>query len=139
MSYAAIDIHKQAFQAAVLDPDSAEVIEERFSADRESLARWGGWVAGPGGGGRDRSDDRLGVERQQPHLETARDELAPDPAPAALRHEQRERLLAAAGALRSPFRPPAPSTSRCNPWGRKRPQRCRRENGLLTVWAARAL
>jgi transposase len=40
MLYAAIDIHKQAFQAAVLDPDSGEVVEERFSADRESLARW---------------------------------------------------------------------------------------------------
>ncbi len=40
MLYAAIDIHKQAFQAAVLDPDSGEVVEERFAADRESLARW---------------------------------------------------------------------------------------------------
>jgi hypothetical protein len=40
MLYAAIDIHKQAFQAAVLDPDSGQVVEERFSADRESLARW---------------------------------------------------------------------------------------------------
>lgn len=40
MLYAAIDIHKQAFQAAVLDPESGEVVEERFSADRESLARW---------------------------------------------------------------------------------------------------
>jgi transposase len=39
--YAAIDIHKHAFQAAVLDPESGEVTEERFSADRESLARWG--------------------------------------------------------------------------------------------------
>jgi hypothetical protein len=38
--YAAIDIHKHAFQAAVLDPDSGEVVEERFSADRESLGRW---------------------------------------------------------------------------------------------------
>jgi transposase len=38
--YAAIDIHKHAFQAAVLDPDSGQVVEERFSADRESLARW---------------------------------------------------------------------------------------------------
>jgi transposase len=44
MLYAAIDIHKHAFQAAVLDPDSGEVVEERFSADRESLARWAdGW------------------------------------------------------------------------------------------------
>jgi len=29
--YAAIDIHKRVFQAAVLDPDSGEVVEERFS------------------------------------------------------------------------------------------------------------
>jgi hypothetical protein len=40
MLYAAIDIHKRAFQAAVLDADSGEVVEERFAADRESLARW---------------------------------------------------------------------------------------------------
>jgi transposase len=40
MLYAAIDIHKHAFQAAVLDPESGEVVEARFSADRESLARW---------------------------------------------------------------------------------------------------
>jgi hypothetical protein len=40
MVYAAIDIHKRAFQAAVLDPDTGEVVEERFSADRESRARW---------------------------------------------------------------------------------------------------
>jgi transposase len=40
MLYAAIDIHKHAFQAAVLDPESGEVVEERFSADRESVARW---------------------------------------------------------------------------------------------------
>jgi transposase len=38
--YAAIDIHKHVFQAAVLDPGSGEVAEERFSADRESLGRW---------------------------------------------------------------------------------------------------
>src|SRR5215218_2548806 len=38
--YAAIDIHKHAFQAAVLDPETGEVAEERFSADRESVARW---------------------------------------------------------------------------------------------------
>jgi transposase len=38
--YAAIDIHKHVFQAAVLDPESGEVVEERFSADRESLGRW---------------------------------------------------------------------------------------------------
>src|SRR3989442_14216425 len=40
MLYAAIDIHKHAFQAAVLEPESGEVVEERFSADRDSLARW---------------------------------------------------------------------------------------------------
>ena len=40
MVYAAIDIHKHAFQAAVLDPETGVVVEERFSADRESLARW---------------------------------------------------------------------------------------------------
>src|SRR3989454_12221696 len=40
MLYAAIDIHQEAFQAAVLDSDSGEVVEERFAADRESLARW---------------------------------------------------------------------------------------------------
>jgi hypothetical protein len=38
--YAAIDIHKHAFQAAVFDPESGEVEEARFSADRESLGRW---------------------------------------------------------------------------------------------------
>src|SRR5713101_4472823 len=46
MLYAAIDIHKQAFQAAVLDPDSGQVVEERFSADRESLARWADGLRG---------------------------------------------------------------------------------------------
>src|SRR3989454_11939394 len=40
MLYAAIDIHQEAFQAAVLDSDSGEVVEERFAADRDSLARW---------------------------------------------------------------------------------------------------
>src|SRR6266540_3379962 len=40
MLYAAIDIHKHAFQAAVLDAGSGEVVEDRFAADRESLARW---------------------------------------------------------------------------------------------------
>lgn len=38
--FAAIDIHKHAFQAAVFDPVSGEVVEERFSADRESVRRW---------------------------------------------------------------------------------------------------
>jgi transposase len=40
MLCAAIDIHKHVFQAAVLDPESGEVVEERFAADRDSLARW---------------------------------------------------------------------------------------------------
>jgi hypothetical protein len=40
MLYAAIDIHKHAFQASVFDPEGGEVVEARFSADRESLARW---------------------------------------------------------------------------------------------------
>ncbi len=40
MLYAAIDIHKHAFQAAVLDPDSGELVQARFSADRESLECW---------------------------------------------------------------------------------------------------
>ncbi len=40
MLYAAIDIHKHAFQAAVLDPESGQVVEQRFAADRESVARW---------------------------------------------------------------------------------------------------
>jgi transposase len=40
--FAAIDIHKHAFQASVFDPGSGEVVEERFSADRESLGRWAG-------------------------------------------------------------------------------------------------
>jgi transposase len=38
--YAAIDIHKHAFQAAVFDAETGEVTEDRFSADRESLGRW---------------------------------------------------------------------------------------------------
>jgi hypothetical protein len=40
MLYAAIDINEHAFQAAVFDPESGEVVEERFSADRESLELW---------------------------------------------------------------------------------------------------
>ena len=40
MLYAAIDIHKHAFQAAVLDLDTGDVVEARFSADRECLGRW---------------------------------------------------------------------------------------------------
>jgi transposase len=40
MVCAAIDIHKHVFQAAVFDSATGEVVEERFSADRESLGRW---------------------------------------------------------------------------------------------------
>src|SRR5436190_312353 len=51
MLFAAIDIHKHAFQAAVLDPEGGEVVEARFSADRESLARWAEEWQGRGGAG----------------------------------------------------------------------------------------
>ena len=37
---AAIDIHKQVFQAAVLDPESGEVSESRFAATRTELGDW---------------------------------------------------------------------------------------------------
>jgi transposase len=37
---AAIDIHKAVFQAAVLDPASGEIAEERFKASREALVAW---------------------------------------------------------------------------------------------------
>ena len=43
MLYAAIDIHKHVFQAAVFDPESGEVVEERFSAVLAS----GRFVFGP--------------------------------------------------------------------------------------------
>jgi hypothetical protein len=59
MLYAAIDIHKHAFQAAVLDSESGEVVEERFAADRDSLARWAEQCRDRGGG--DRGDDRLAL------------------------------------------------------------------------------
>ena len=42
MLYAAIDIHKHVFQAAVLDSASGEVVEARFPATREALAAWAG-------------------------------------------------------------------------------------------------
>jgi hypothetical protein len=35
MLYAAIDIHKRSFQAAVLDSESGEISEQRFGASRE--------------------------------------------------------------------------------------------------------
>ena len=40
MLYAAIDIHKRVFQAAVFDEASGELIQERFEADRRSLEGW---------------------------------------------------------------------------------------------------
>lgn len=40
MLYAAIDIHKRVFQAAVLDAASGELTERRFAATREELQRW---------------------------------------------------------------------------------------------------
>jgi transposase len=40
MLYAAIDIHKRTFQAAVLDPDSGELSEQRFAGTREELNDW---------------------------------------------------------------------------------------------------
>jgi transposase len=40
MLYAAVDIHKRTFQAAVLDPDSGELSEQRFAGTREELNDW---------------------------------------------------------------------------------------------------
>src|SRR5436190_15985736 len=40
MLYGAIDIHKHVFQAAVFDPASGEVVEQRFPATRERLGDW---------------------------------------------------------------------------------------------------
>jgi hypothetical protein len=37
MLYAAIDIHKRTFHAAVLDVESGETVERRFDATREEL------------------------------------------------------------------------------------------------------
>jgi hypothetical protein len=37
---AAIDIHKAVFQAAVLDPGTGALVEQRFAASREALAAW---------------------------------------------------------------------------------------------------
>jgi len=62
MLYAAIDIHKHAFELAVLDPESGEVVEQRSSADRESLTRWAERWRGPRRGGGDRGDDRLALD-----------------------------------------------------------------------------
>jgi transposase len=40
MVYAAIDIHKRIFQAAVLDAETGELVHERFPASREALNDW---------------------------------------------------------------------------------------------------
>lgn len=40
MVYAAVDIHKALFQAAVFDSDSGELKEQRLQATREALADW---------------------------------------------------------------------------------------------------
>jgi transposase len=40
MVYAALDIHKKMFQAAVLDAESGELAQERLPASREALADW---------------------------------------------------------------------------------------------------
>ena len=40
MLYAMIDIHKHVFQAAVVDPESGQIWEQRFGADRDELRRW---------------------------------------------------------------------------------------------------
>ena len=40
MLYAAIDIHKRMFHAAVLDLGSGETVERRFAATREELNNW---------------------------------------------------------------------------------------------------
>src|SRR5712692_6048846 len=40
MLYAAIDIHKRMFQAAVLDVETGETLERRFGATREELNDW---------------------------------------------------------------------------------------------------
>jgi hypothetical protein len=40
MLYAAIDIHKRMFQAAVLDVETGETVERRFGATRGELSDW---------------------------------------------------------------------------------------------------
>jgi len=46
MLYAAIDIHKRTFQAAVLDAASGEVDEQRLAASPEALRAWAEWWQG---------------------------------------------------------------------------------------------
>src|SRR4051812_30260322 len=59
--YAAIDSDKHAFQATVLDPESGEVVEERFSADLGSLERWAGRWRGRVAAVGDRGDGGLAL------------------------------------------------------------------------------
>src|SRR3982750_1466860 len=40
MVYAALDIHKRIFQAAVLDAETGELVLERLPASREALNDW---------------------------------------------------------------------------------------------------
>ena len=40
MLYAALDIHKHTFQAAVLDSETGEFTENRFASTREELDHW---------------------------------------------------------------------------------------------------
>src|SRR5919201_5844500 len=40
MVYAALDIHKRIFQAAVLDAETGEVVQERLPATRDALDEW---------------------------------------------------------------------------------------------------
>jgi hypothetical protein len=58
----AIDLHKQLFQAAVLDPETGELSESRFAATREELAHWAMRWQG-NGRGRGRGGDRLALGR----------------------------------------------------------------------------
>jgi hypothetical protein len=62
MLYAAIDIHKQVLQAAVLDPASGELRDARFPATREALREWANASPGAGRRGGDRSDVGLALD-----------------------------------------------------------------------------
>src|SRR6266536_2009772 len=76
MLYAAIDIHKHAFQAAVLDPGSGEVVEERLAL---GLARAGRqWFRGAAGGAG--ADARFARPPPQRQDRSARCALAGTPA-----------------------------------------------------------
>jgi hypothetical protein len=60
MLYAAIDIHKHVFQAAVFDPESGGW-SRAFLGRSGRSAPPGGSVARPRRGGRDRGDDGLAL------------------------------------------------------------------------------